>query len=124
LTKRILVVDDEPDISEVVKKALSLYGFEVDAYNDAEEALSKFDVGRYELLLLDYKLPNMTGFELYKRMKEKDDKVKACFLTGADTTYLEEAKNEQITDINPKCYVQKPVRMDVLAKQLNQILEG
>ena len=90
--KRILVVDDEPDLTMVCSLALQYRGYEVDTFNDSQEALSNFKPGYYDLVILDVKMPKMDGFELYVKIKERDDKVKICFLT-ASQLYYEEFSN-------------------------------
>jgi DNA-binding response OmpR family regulator len=67
LKNRILVVDDEPDITLSLKLGLEDNGFEVDTYNDPLQVLSNFKSNSYDLLLLDIKMPHMNGFELYKK---------------------------------------------------------
>ena len=64
---KILVVDDERDITSVVVKGLKSNGFEVDSYNNPILALEKFRVDVYDLLIIDIKMQKMNGFELYKR---------------------------------------------------------
>jgi DNA-binding response OmpR family regulator len=63
-SSRILLVDDEPDITSVTKRGLKSNGFEVNAFTDPVEALSNFKTGIYDLLLLDAKMPKIDGFEL------------------------------------------------------------
>jgi DNA-binding response OmpR family regulator len=65
MTKRILLVDDEPDIIFTIKKILEENGFKVDSFNDPILALNYYKVNFYDLVILDIKLPNMDGFELY-----------------------------------------------------------
>jgi DNA-binding response OmpR family regulator len=55
--KRILAVDDEPDITRLCSLALEYYGFKVDTFNDSEEALSNFKPDYYDLVILDIKMP-------------------------------------------------------------------
>ncbi|MGI8834916.1 MAG: response regulator [Nitrososphaeraceae archaeon] len=57
--KRILVVDDEPDLTMVCSLALQYHGYEVDTFNDSQEALSNFKPGYYDLVILDVKMPKM-----------------------------------------------------------------
>jgi DNA-binding NtrC family response regulator len=83
-TYKILVVDDERDITSVIKKGLKNNGFEVDTYNDPVLALEKFRADIYDILIIDVKMPKMNGFELYKKIKEIDNKVKVCFLTAIE----------------------------------------
>jgi DNA-binding response OmpR family regulator len=80
---RILLVDDELDIITVFTQALEDNGFEVDAFNDPIQALSGFKGGSYDLALIDYKMPNMNGFELYREIRKIDDKVKIYILTAS-----------------------------------------
>src|ERR671926_166422 len=68
--KSILLVDDEPDIIHVFKIDLEDNGFKVDAYTDPQKALSSFKAGIYGLVLLDFRMPKMNGYELYDKIKE------------------------------------------------------
>jgi DNA-binding response OmpR family regulator len=72
--KKILIVDDEPDVCTVLKKVLEQYGFNADSYDDPILALENFKAGLYELLLLDIKMPEMDGFLLYQEMKKIENK--------------------------------------------------
>ena len=67
--KRILIVDDDMDIANLYKLSLEDDGFVVNAFNEPLLALSNYKAGAYELLLLDVKMPQMSGFELYQRRK-------------------------------------------------------
>jgi DNA-binding response OmpR family regulator len=80
MTKRILLIDDEPDITFTVKDMLEDNGFQVDSFNDPILALNYYKVNFYDLVILDIKMPKMDGFELYNKIREKDPKVKICFL--------------------------------------------
>ena len=68
--KRILVVDDEPDNISVFSIGLEDEGFTVDTFTDPQLALSAFKAETYDLLILDIKMPNMNGFELYEKVKK------------------------------------------------------
>jgi DNA-binding response OmpR family regulator len=66
-TKRILIVDDEPDATFTLKKGLENNGmFEVDTFNDPLEALSNFQRNYYDFLLIDVKVPHMSGDNIKK----------------------------------------------------------
>ena len=67
---KILIVDDEPDITESFGLALEDSGFEVDKYNDPAVALASFKPTVYGLLILDIKMPKMDSFELYDKLKK------------------------------------------------------
>jgi CheY-like chemotaxis protein len=111
---KILVVDDEPDITAVFKRGLQLAGFEVDAYTDPVEALNAFTPGEYELLLTDIKMPNLTGFELYREIRKIDGKIKVAFITAFE---IYRGEFEKIfPDIDVKFFITKPVSIDHLGK--------
>jgi two-component system, OmpR family, response regulator ChvI len=82
--KKILLVDDEPDITLPFSIVLEDNGFVVDTFNDPLLALSSLKQGLYVLALLDIKMPKMNGFDLYREIRKLDDKVKVCFMTAFD----------------------------------------
>ena len=93
--KRILVVDDEYDISLTIKVVLEENGFIVDSFNDASQALENFMTGIYDLVILDVIMEGMSGFSLYNEIRKLDDKVPICFLTAADDLYYETLKKSK-----------------------------
>jgi two-component system, OmpR family, response regulator ChvI len=115
--RRIMVVDDESDIASIFKLSLENNGFEVEAYEDPVTALSNFKAGFYALLLLDIKMPRMTGFELYKEIIKIDNKVKVCFLTAYDLSYDE--FRQQLPALNLKCLLRKPILIPDLVKRID-----
>jgi two-component system response regulator ChvI len=116
-----LVVDDELDITSVIKKGLKNNGFEVDSYNDPVLALEKFRANVYDILIIDIKMPKMNGFELYKKIKELDNKVKVCFLTAIE--YYNDEFRMAFPKLALKCFADKPISIDLLAKIIKQELE-
>src|SRR5918911_4254840 len=104
--KKILLVDDEPDITSSLKTGLEDSGFAVDTFNDAVLALSNFKAGMYDLVLLDVKMPQINGFELYEKIREIDSKVKGCFITAHEVYY--QSLREIFPDTDVDCYV-KPI---------------
>ena len=88
--------------------------------NECQQQLSKFKAGKYDLLLLDIKMPKMDGFELYKEIKKKDDKVKICFLTASET-YYDEFKGT-FPKLNVRCFARKPVSIEELIKVVKEEL--
>jgi two-component system alkaline phosphatase synthesis response regulator PhoP/two-component system response regulator ResD len=119
-TKRILVVDDEYDVSLVIRLVLEESGFKVDSFTDASEALENFTTGLYDLVILDIKMPAMSGFSLHKKIRELDDKVTICFLTAADEVYYEILKRRH-HNIDGTCVIRKPVDNDSLLRRIRSI---
>jgi DNA-binding response OmpR family regulator len=120
--RRILVVDDNPDITLTVKTGLEANGlFEVDTFNDPELALSSFKPGLYDLALLDFRMLKMYGYELYDEMKKIDDKLKICFMTATYQDY--EALRAAFPTVEVECYIQKPVEIKDLVRRINAELQ-
>ena len=119
---RILVVDDEPDLTKVSTLALEYHGFKVDSFNDPQEALSKFKPGSYDLIILDIKMPKMDGFELYYEIKKKDNNAKVCFLTASEL-YYEEFRKEEYCALDRNLFIQKPIDNEDLVKEINKMLK-
>ena len=82
MKKKILLVEDEHDLSEVFNMVLEDGGYEVDCFTDPVLALKNFKAGLYDLVILDIKMPEMDGFELHRQLKKIDNAVKICFLTA------------------------------------------
>ena len=99
--KRLLIVDDDVDITNSFSLALEDSGlFLVDTYNDPLVALSNYRPNSYDLLLLDIKMPEMNGFELYEQIKKLDNKVKVCFISAFDVDYT--ALREQFPSLESR----------------------
>ena len=119
--QRILLVDDEPDITSTFEMILQMNGFEVDTYNDPLLALSNFKPNSYGLALLDIRMPKMNGFELYKKIKDIDKKVKACFITAFED-YREEFKESFPELEETKYFIRKPKAIEDLVTHVATIL--
>jgi CheY-like chemotaxis protein len=120
-SEHILLVDDEEDIARLFKRALERAGFIVDMYNDPLQSLSNYRTGIYDLLLLDIKMPEMNGFELYKRIKQIDDNSKICFMTAFEEYYDE--FREIFPDLKDKeCFIRKPISINDLIKSVKSHL--
>ena len=119
---RILVVDDEPDLTQVSTLALEYHGYKVDSFNDPQEALSKFKPGSYDLIIIDIKMPQMDGFELYHEIKKKDNNAKVCFLTASEL-YYEEFRKKEYSALDRNLFIQKPIGNEDLIKEINKMLK-
>jgi DNA-binding response OmpR family regulator len=121
--KRIMVVDDEHDLTLFYQMCLEYYGFEVETYNDPKEALSNFKPDYYDLTILDIKMPNMDGFELYKEIKEKDPTARACFLTASEL-YYKEFRTREYNALDKELFIRKPIGNEELIKEIKRLIEN
>lgn len=119
--KRILIIDDEPDVNMVLKQVLELNGFNADSYDDPILALEHFKAGLYDLILLDIKMPGIDGLRLYQEMKKIDSKVKVRFLTASEM-YYERFRNEEFSVIDKDLFLQKPIENEDLINKINTII--
>jgi DNA-binding response OmpR family regulator len=119
--KKILAVDDEPDLTMLCRLALEYYGFRVDTFNDPVEALSNYKSSHYDLIILDLKMPKMDGFQLYDEIKKKDEKAKICFLTASEL-YYEEFRKREYNAIDKTLFLRKPIENEELINQVNRII--
>lgn len=117
---RIFLVDDERGILLFYKTGLEQNGFLVDAFNDPVQAVLSFKAGKYDLVLLDIKMPRMNGFELHSEIQKIDGKVKVCFIT-AFVAYYESLK--EIFDMpNIHCIIKKPIDIRNLIEKITDEL--
>ncbi|BCI62292.1 response regulator transcription factor [Coprobacter secundus] len=116
---RILVVDDEEDLCEILKFNLEIEGFDVDTANSAEEALKK-DLSVYQLLMLDVMMGEISGFKMANiiRKDESKPKVPIIFLTAKDT------ENDRLTGFNLGAddYISKPFSIREVMARVKAVL--
>ena len=117
--KRILVVDDEQDLCEILKFNLETEGYEVETANSAEEAL-EMDIASFDLLLLDVMMGGMSGFQLAKQLKGNPmtANVPIIFLTARDT------ENDTVTGFNIGAddYISKPFSIREVMVRVRAVL--
>lgn len=119
--RTILIVDDESDISSAMKIGLEENGFSVDVFNNPHDALASYRPGYYDLLVLDVKMPQMNGFEMYRKIREVDQNSKVCFLTAFEM-YIEEFRRV-FPSMDIKHFIQKPISMPDLVSQIRKLTE-
>ena len=122
MSKRILVVDDEADTNTALHEILEQNGFIVDSYEDPFLALENFKPHFYDLLILDIKMPEMSGFSFYREIKKRDDKMKVCFLTAGEMYYG--SYSDIFSSLPANCFIRKPITNDELLKHIDRIMYG
>ena len=117
---RILVVDDEQDILEIIKRGLTAQGFMADGSQEPAKVLESYKPGYYDLLLIDIRMPGMNGFELYRAIRKLDPRVKVCFITAFEI-YFDEFR-KVFPKLNVSCFIRKPVTIAELARIIREEL--
>lgn len=108
-------MDDERDIAMVMEMGLRRNGFETGKAHTAGEALREFSAGRYDLVLIDVRLPDMDGFALYEELRARGPAIRVLFLTalpgygGQDTA-------GRFPHLPSRCFLQKPLTIDSLVR--------
>ena len=119
--KKILLVDDEPDICLVYQMVLEDAGYECITYTDPVKALQDFRPNYYDLILLDIKMPVLNGFELCKKIRELDRTVHIIFITASEA-YYEKFRGQHFPELGKINYIQKPVGNDELVRLVDVII--
>jgi len=117
---RILIVDDDPDITLRFNLGLAKKGFAVTIFNNPLNALSEFRAGLYDLILLDVKMPKLNGFELSREIEKIDDIPKVCYITSFVVYY--ESLKEIFPAAKVSCFIKKPIKIDKLADKITMEL--
>lgn len=122
---KLMVVDDEKDILRIIKRDLEAdnNSFRVDTFHSSELALQAFDnhpKDYYDLILTDIRMPKFNGFELYRRIKEKNPSMKIAFITAFEIN--KEEFNKVLPSIDVKDFIIKPISMSHLIVKLKSIV--
>ncbi|MDQ3883227.1 MAG: response regulator [Thermoproteota archaeon] len=119
---RLLVVDDDPDIVQILKMGLVKNGFLVEAFTNPEEALQSFksDAESYCLVLSDIRMPSISGIQLSKRVKEVNPLVKVVLMTSFEIRDNEFSKVFPSTQVDG--FVQKPIGIKDLTDKVLSLI--
>jgi CheY-like chemotaxis protein len=121
---RIMIVDDEKDILSILKSGLETRGkFVVETFGGGEVALQAFASHApdyYDLVLTDIRMPKMNGFDLYRKIREKNATIPIAFITAFEIN--EEEFSKVMPSIKVREFIKKPIRIPDLVEKLNMIL--
>jgi len=119
---KILVVDDESDIANSIKRGLENKGYVVEAYTDPQKALENYKVGEYDLCMIDIRMPQMNGFQLYVEIKKLDHGVRICFCTAFEAEYHQEF-HKAFPELDERNFIPKPASLTQLVARIDQELK-
>ena len=113
---KVLLVDDEQKFATMLAKRLALRGIDIDYVYAGDDAIAKAQAQRYDVAILDVKMPGIGGIELKRKLKELDPCLKIIFLTGhGSKTDFETGSAEA------ECYLAKPIQIDELIAILREV---
>jgi len=116
---KILIIDDDKDITNLFSIFLEYNGYSVNAYTNPLEAINNFRKNSHDLIILDLKMPMMDGMTLYHKIKEIDSNVIICFTT-ADIRYIQDLC-KGVIDID-KIVLYKPVLLKDLKNKIDSLV--
>jgi DNA-binding NtrC family response regulator len=116
---KLLIVDDEEKFVSRLAERLELRGFDTDWATNYEQALSKTETQKYDIVVLDLKMPFMSGIDLKRRIEKMVPDMKFIFVTGHGSE-----KDYDIVRREAFCCIIKPFKIETLIEKINQALEG
>ena len=115
---KILIVEDDPNLGQILNEYLGLKGFDTSLSTDGEAGLKSYKQGQYDLCILDLMMPKMDGFTLAKEIRKNDSDIPIVFLTA-------KSMKEDVIEgfkVGADDYLTKPFSMEELLLRLNAIL--
>ena len=108
--QKIMIIDDEIDITNLFKEILTNAGYHVECFNDPLKAIAECNINhdKYVLIISDVRMPKMTGIELVKKIAEIDDNIKVILMTAFDVT------GEELKEVKIEKFLNKPVHLKKL----------
>src|SRR5688500_6612356 len=115
---KILIAEDEPDIRELITLTLQFNGFDVTSARDGAEAVEIAQRGQFDLILMDVRMPRMTGYEACRRLRELDGTkdIPIIFLSAKG----QEAEVQQGLQAGADQYILKPFAPDMLSRKIKE----
>ena len=118
---RVLAIDDEPELLEIVKGSLEPYGFEVHTASSAKEGVEFYEQNwrNIDLVLLDYLMPDMTGDLVFECLKRENPDVRTLLLTGCEDTVAERMFKKGLWG-----YIYKPFVLDEFVREVGEAVDS
>ncbi|MFH1686919.1 MAG: response regulator [bacterium] len=117
MSKSILIVDDNPNMSALLSEMLEIFDYESVQAEDGPQALEKLQAGEFAMVISDLRMPNMTGLELLQKVKAQYPDMPVVIISGYNMTVGETADDPQ-----PDGFLAKPFMMADVEKLLGELL--
>ena len=118
--KKIMVVDNEPDIVYLTRTVLELGGYNVVAAHSGEECLRLLEKEKVDLVLLDIMMPGMSGWDVFNRINKKSPDIKVAFMSVLE---ISDKRKQVLLEEGLADYIMKPFDKDSLLNRVDKILE-
>jgi CheY-like chemotaxis protein len=119
--KKIMVVDNEPDIVDLTRTVLELGGYTVVPSYSGEEALRRLEKEKVDLVLLDIMMPGMSGWDVFNRIKKKNKDIKVAFMSVLE---ISDKRKQVLLDEGLADYIMKPFDKETLLLRVDKILKN
>jgi len=117
--KKIMVVDNEPDIVDLTRTVLELGGYNVVTANSGEECLRILEKEKVDLVLLDIMMPGMSGWDVFNRINKKSPEIKVAFMSILE---ISDKRKQVLLEEGLADYIMKPFDKDGLLNRIDKIL--
>ncbi len=117
--KKIMVVDNEPDIVDLTRTVLELGGYQVVTAYSGEECLRQLEKETVDLVLLDIMMPGMSGWDVFNRINKKSKQVKVAFMSVLE---ISDKRKQVLLDEGLADYIMKPFDKETLLNRVDKIL--
>ena len=117
--KKIMVVDNEPDIVDLTRTVLELGGYQVVTAYSGEECLRQLEKEKVDLVLLDIMMPGMSGWDVFNRINKKSNQIKVAFMSVLE---ISDKRKQVLLDEGLADYIMKPFDKESLLSRVDKIL--
>jgi len=118
--KKIMVVDNEPDIVDLTRTVLELGGYNVITANSGEECLRLLEKEKVDLVLLDIMMPGMSGWDVFNRINNKKTNIKVAFMSVLE---ISDKRKQVLIEEGLADYIMKPFDKETLLNRVDKILK-
>jgi len=115
--KSILIVDDNPNMSSLLAEMLEVFDYSSERASDGSEALQKLGENKYAMVITDMRMPNMSGLELLRQVKDQFPRMPVVLISGYSVTDMDSE-----SDTKPDGFLAKPFMMSDIEELLNSLL--